>query len=65
MSADLLGKIVYYTENWRSTYNQGNMHWIEVLHTLAFHSVLSGRIAQNLYYDVTALAATAQFRETR
>ena len=30
--------IVYYTESWRMTYYQGNMHWIEVLHTLAFHS---------------------------
>ena len=41
------------------------MHWIEILQTLAFHfkSVRLG--AQNLYYDVTALAAAAQCRKTR
>ena len=25
--------IVYFTERWRRTYYQGNIHWIEVLHT--------------------------------
>ena len=57
--------IVYYTESWRRTFYRGNIHWIEVLHTLAFHSqwVILG--AQNMYYDVIALAAAAQCRETR
>ena len=58
--------IVYYTESWRRTYYQGNMHWIEVLHALAFHSQWARLVAQNIYmcYDVIALAAAAQCRET-
>ena len=57
--------IVYYTESWRKAYYQGNMHWVEVLHSLAFHSQWVRLGAQNIYYDVIALAAAAQCRETR
>ena len=57
--------IVYYTESWRRIYYQGNMHWIEVLYTLAFHSQWVRLGARNMYYDVIALAAAAQCRETR
>ena len=56
--------IVYYTESW-ITYYQGNMHWIEVFHTLAFHIQWERLGAQNIYYDVIALAAAAECRETR
>ena len=41
------------------------MLWIEVLHTLAFHSKWVRLCAQNLYYGVTVLAAAAQCRKTR
>ena len=41
------------------------MHWIEVLHTVAFHSQGVSFGAQNMYYDVIALAVAAQCRETR
>ena len=35
----LTGQLIfYYTESWMSTFYRGNMHWIEVLHTFAFHS---------------------------
>ena len=37
--------IVYYTESLRSTYYRGNMHWIEVLHTLAYFSFNSCLVA--------------------
>ena len=57
--------IVYYTESWRRNYHQGNMHWIEVLHTLAFHSQWMRLGAPDMYYDVIALAAAADSRETR
>ena len=57
--------IVYFTERWRRTYYQGNIHWIEVLHSLACHSQWVRLGAQNMYYDVIALAAAAQCRETR
>ena len=56
--------IVNYAESWRSTYYQGNMNWIEVLHTLAIHSKWVRRCVQNLHYNVTAEVAAAQCRET-
>ena len=56
--------ITYYTENRRSTYNRGNMHWIEVLHTSAFQHKWVWRGAQNLYYEVTVLVAAPQCLET-
>ena len=40
------------------------MHWIEVFHALAFHSQWERLGAQNMYFDVTALAAAAECRET-
>ena len=60
--------VYYYTES-RRFYYQGNMHWIEVFHTLAFHSQWERLGTQNMYYDVTALAtaercAVRQDRET-
>ena len=57
--------IVYYTESWRRTFYRENIHWIEVLYSLAFHSQWVVLGAQNMYYDVIALAAAAQCRETR
>ena len=32
---------VYHTESWRSIYNHGSRHWINVWHTLATHSQVS------------------------
>ena len=63
--SQLIGQLFfYYTESLRSTYNGGNMHWIEFLHTLTFHSKWLSCGMQYLYYDVTALVTAVQCGET-
>ena len=54
--------IVYSTECWKSTKDRRSRFWIEVKHTLVFHTKVACG-TQNLYYDITALVHTEQCSE--